>query len=51
MFRTSCVHHQKDHLYCTHSFLWSVFHAFVSNGLPDDEKMMFETFRKHQAVN
>jgi hypothetical protein len=64
MFRLSCVHHQEDHLYM--QFLWYVFNAehtirisarkhikktVCTNGLPDDEHMMFETCRRQQELN
>jgi hypothetical protein len=58
MFRTSCVHHQEDHLYiqflyatffmrvCKQSSRWKDVHILPpTNGLPDDEHMMFETHR------
>ena len=60
MFQTSCVHHQEDHLYM--QFLWYVFMRLCeqssrwedvlgTNGLPDDEHMLFETCRGQEKLN
>ena len=59
MFRTSCVHHQEDHLLSIEHILpparllmeMREKHAIKNcmyRYLPDDEHMMFETCRKHQ---
>jgi hypothetical protein len=60
MFRTSYVHHQEGHFcmqffyfmfffhLCKQSCRWKV--MLDTNGLPDDEHMMFETCRRQQEL-
>jgi len=62
MFRISYVHGEEDHLYrqvfygmffvrlCKQSSRWGEKTA-CTNGLPNDEQMLFETCRKHEELN